>query len=246
MRRETHRNGGYTVAKGEILIVDDEPNIIRLISMYLEREGFGTLAARSGSEAIEMVTRHNPSLVILDIMLPDVDGWEVCRELRRTSDVPIIMLTAREADEDKIVGLELGADDYVTKPFVTRELIARVKAILRRVRTAPATEPETLMDIGDLTIDTAKREVKLHGETIQLRAKEYDLLAELARRPGVVFTRDKLLQDVWGYDFPGDSGTIDVHVRRLRAKLNDDSSNPTFIETVWGVGYRLKEPAKVR
>jgi DNA-binding response OmpR family regulator len=232
--------------KGEILIVDDEPNIIRLIQMYLEREGYGALSARTGGEALEMMARHTPALVILDIMLPDIDGWEVCREIRRTSDVPIIMLTAREADEDKIVGLEIGADDYVTKPFVTRELMARVKAILRRVKNSPPPDEDTLMDFGELTIDTAKREVKLGGETIQLRAKEYDLLAELARRPGVVFTRDKLLQDVWGYDFPGDSGTIDVHVRRLRAKLNDDSSNPRFIETVWGVGYRLKEPAKAR
>jgi DNA-binding response OmpR family regulator len=229
------------MSKGDILIVDDEPNIIRLIQMYLEREGYGTLSARTGGEALEIMSRQNPALVILDIMLPDVDGWEVCREIRRTSDVPIIMLTAREADEDKIVGLEIGADDYVTKPFVTRELMARVKAILRRVKTNSQTPTDTLMDFGELTIDTAKREVKLDGETIQLRAKEYDLLAELARRPGVVFTRDKLLQDVWGYDFPGDSGTIDVHVRRLRAKLNDDSSNPRFIETVWGVGYRLKE-----
>jgi DNA-binding response OmpR family regulator len=234
------------VSKGEILIVDDEPNIIRLISMYLEREGYSALAAGTGAEAIEIVQRRKPVLVILDIMLPDVDGWEVCRDIRRTNDVPIIMLTAREADEDKIVGLELGADDYVTKPFVTRELMARVKAILRRARTTTQQEPNTLMDFGELTIDTAKREVKLHGDTIQLRAKEYDLLAELARRPGVVFTRDKLLQDVWGYDFPGDSGTIDVHVRRLRAKLNDDSSNPRYIETVWGVGYRLKELVRAK
>jgi DNA-binding response OmpR family regulator len=234
------------MSRGEILIVDDEPNIIRLISMYLEREGFTAVSSRTGAEALEIVSRSAPDLVILDIMLPDVDGWEVCREIRRTSNVPIIMLTAREADEDKIVGLELGADDYVTKPFVTRELMARVKAILRRVKSAPAAEESALMDLGDLTIDTAKREVKLHGETLHLRAKEYDLLAELARRPGVVYTRDKLLHDVWGYDFPGDSGTIDVHVRRLRAKLNDDSSNPRFIETVWGVGYRLKEQARAR
>jgi DNA-binding response OmpR family regulator len=245
--RKTGWNGrGDVMSKGDILIVDDEPNIIRLIQMYLEREGFGTLSARTGGEALEIMSRQSPALVILDIMLPDVDGWEVCREIRRTSDVPIIMLTAREADEDKIVGLEIGADDYVTKPFVTRELMARVKAILRRVKTSSQTPADTLMDFGELTIDTAKREVKLDGETIQLRAKEYDLLAELARRPGVVFTRDKLLQDVWGYDFPGDSGTIDVHVRRLRAKLNDDSSNPRFIETVWGVGYRLKEPSRAR
>ena len=228
-------------AKGQILIVDDEPGIVRLISMYLEREGYSTLNARTGAQALEVVSEKAPALVILDIMLPDIDGWEVCREIRRVSDVPIIMLTAREGDEDKIVGLELGADDYVTKPFVPRELVARVKAILRRARAPVANEQDEILNFGDLTIEPAKREVRLHGEIVSLRAKEYDLLVELARRPGRVFKREQLLQDVWGYDFFGDSGTIDVHVRRLRAKLNDDSSNPRFIETVWGVGYRFKE-----
>jgi DNA-binding response OmpR family regulator len=232
------------LAKGEILIVDDEAGITRLVSMYLEREGYQTASARTGAEALEIVEANSPSLVILDIMLPDVDGWEVCKEIRRKSDVPIIMLTAREEDEDKIIGLEMGADDYVTKPFVPRELVARVKAILRRTRAAPAEDDKAKLDFGLLTIETAKREVRLEGEVITLRAKEYDLLVELARRPGVVFTREKLLQDVWGYDFFGDSGTIDVHVRRLRAKLNDDSSNPRFIETVWGVGYRFKEQGR--
>ncbi|MBV9281112.1 MAG: response regulator transcription factor [Chloroflexi bacterium] len=227
--------------KGDILIVDDEPGIVRLISMYLEREGFRTTSARTGGEALQMVAENPPALVVLDIMLPDIDGWEVCREIRRASDVPIIMLTAREGDEDKIVGLEIGADDYVTKPFVPRELVARVKAILRRARQAPVETSDEVLDFGELRIDTARREVRLNGDAVTLRAKEYDLLLELARRPGVVFSREKLLQDVWGYDFFGDSGTIDVHVRRLRAKLHDDSSKPRFIETVWGVGYRLKE-----
>ena len=228
--------------RGEILVVDDEPGISRLIAMYLEREGFQTVSVRTGAEALQAVAGNSPALVILDIMLPDVDGWEVCREIRRSSDVPIIMLTAREGDEDKIVGLEIGADDYVTKPFVPRELVARVKAILRRARPPQSTDNgEKVLDFGALTIDPAKREVRLNGELLTLRAKEYDLLLELARKPGVVFSREKLLQDVWGYDFFGDSGTIDVHVRRLRAKLNDDSSNPRFIETVWGVGYRFKE-----
>src|SRR5947209_19945501 len=187
------------------------------------------------------MSNGSPALVVLDIMLPDIDGWEVCREIRRTSDVPIIMLPAREGDEDKIVGLEIGADDYVTKPFVPRELVARVKAILRRARAPAANEQEEILNFGDLIIEPAKREVRLHGDVVSLRAKEYDLLVELARRPGRVFKREQLLQDVWGYDFFGDSGTIDVHVRRLRAKLNDDSSNRRFIETVWGVGYRFKE-----
>lgn len=230
------------MSKSQILIVDDEPGIVRLISMYLEREGFETTSAKSGAEALEAVQRGTPALVVLDLMLPDIDGWEVCREIRRTSDIPIIMLTAREGDEDKIEGLELGADDYVTKPFVPRELVARVKAILRRGRSgATYAEDTNRLNLGVLTIDTDKREVRLEGEIISLRAKEYDLLAELARRPGVVFRRETLLQDVWGYEYYGDSGTIDVHVRRLRAKLHDDSSNPRFIETVWGVGYRLKE-----
>ena len=229
------------MSKGQVLIVDDEPGIIRLISMYLEREGFQATSARTGAEALELVAGQTPALVILDIMLPDIDGWEVCRELRRTSDVPIIMLTAREGDEDKIVGLEIGADDYVTKPFVPRELVARVKAILRRARAAPADDGDEVLHFGELEIEPAKREVRLDGENITLRAKEYDLLLKLASRPGRVFKREELLQDVWGYDFFGDSGTIDVHVRRLRAKLNDDSSNPRFIETVWGVGYRMKE-----
>src|SRR5579875_1828187 len=224
------------MAKGEVLIVDDEPGIRRLIALYLEREGFATSAVGSGAEALELVKRSMPALIILDIMLPDIDGWEVCREVRRTSDVPIIMLTAREGDEDKIVGLEIGADDYVTKPFVPRELVARVRAILRRTRAPQPESDATFLDFGDLTIDTGKREVRLNGQVIQLRAKEYDLLAKLASKPGWVFKREQLLQDVWGYDFYGDSGTIDVHVRRLRAKLNDSSSHPRFIETVWGVG----------
>ncbi|HEV3313064.1 MAG TPA: response regulator transcription factor [Chloroflexota bacterium] len=230
-------------SKGQILVVDDEPNIARLIRMYLDREGFETVVASSGAEALARVASHKPALVILDIMLPDVDGLEVCREIRRESGVPIIMLTAREGDEDKIVGLELGADDYVTKPFVPRELVARVKAILRRSSKLGENTGRRgeVLDFGELKIEPDRREVWLDGKSILLRAKEYDLLTELARRPGIVFTREQLLQNVWGYDFLGDSGTIDVHVRRLRAKLDDDSSNPRFIETVWGVGYRFKD-----
>jgi two-component system response regulator ResD len=232
------------VSEGSILIVDDEPGIVRLITMYLERAGFQTSSARTGAEALTAVRSAAPALVVLDIMLPDIDGWEVCREIRAASDVPIVMLTARESDEDKIVGLELGADDYVTKPFKPRELVARVKAVLRRARTTPADTEGRTLDFGELTINLDKREVRLNEQLVTLRVKEYDLLVELAGKPGFVFKREQLLQDVWGYDFFGDSGTIDVHVRRLRAKLNDDSSNPRFIETVWGVGYRLKEPSR--
>lgn len=232
------------MSDGNILIVDDEPGIVRLISMYLEREGFHTSSARTGADALAVIRRSAPNLVVLDIMLPDIDGWEVCREVRAMSDVPIVMLTARESDEDKIVGLELGADDYVTKPFKPRELVARVKAVLRRTRSVPIEFDGRTLDFGELTINLDKREVRLNSEVVALRVKEYDLLVELASKPGFVFKREQLLQDVWGYDFFGDSGTIDVHVRRLRAKLNDDSSNPRFIETVWGVGYRLKEPSR--
>lgn len=231
------------MARGEILVVDDEPNIAQLIRMYLDREGFETSVATTGAEALARVEQRRPALVILDIMLPDIDGFEVCREIRRGSSIPIIMLTAREGDEDKIAGLELGADDYVAKPFVPRELVARVKTILRR--TAKPADPGArrgeVIDLGPLRIEPDRREVWLEGDAISLRAKEYDLLTELARRPGIVFSREQLLQNVWGYDFIGDSGTIDVHVRRLRAKLGDDSSNPRFIETVWGVGYRFKD-----
>jgi DNA-binding response OmpR family regulator len=229
--------------RAEILIVDDEPNIARLIRMYLDREGYNTSIATTGAEAIARVAQQRPSLIILDLMLPDINGMEVCAEIRRESQVPIIMLTAREGDEDKISGLEGGADDYLTKPFVPRELMARVKAILRRAGASaddPVREGEVL-DLGALRIEPDRREVTLEGQQITLRAKEYDLLTELARRPGIVFTREHLLQNVWGYDFIGDSGTIDVHIRRLRAKLGDDSSNPRFIETVWGVGYRFKD-----
>lgn len=229
------------MSKPEILVVDDEPGIVRLIQMYLDREGFVTVTATTGADALVQVKDVKPALIILDIMLPDIDGWEVCREIRRTNDVPIIMLTAREADEDKIVGLELGADDYLTKPFVPRELVARVKAILRRSGKQSSQSDGEVIELGELKIEPDRREVWLNGEPIQLRAKEYDLLTQLARKPGIVFSREQLLQTVWGYDFLGDSGTIDVHVRRLRAKLNDDSSNPRYIETVWGVGYRFKD-----
>jgi len=241
--RNNYMTNPVSPTKADILVVDDEPNIARLIRMYLDREGYNTTLASSGAEALARVQRQTPSLVILDIMLPDIDGMEVCREIRRTSSVPIIMLTAREGDEDKVGGLELGADDYVTKPFVPRELVARVKAILRRANKPPdpAARRGEVLDLGPLRIEPDRREAWLEGESIPLRAKEYDLLTELARRPGIVFSREQLLQNVWGYDFLGDSGTIDVHVRRLRAKLGDDSSNPRFIETVWGVGYRFKD-----
>lgn len=219
-----------------ILIVDDEINIIDLTRLYLEREGFQVDSATDGAQALEKIRDLKPALVVLDIMLPEVDGFEVCRQTRATSDVPIIMLTARDDDVDKIVGLEIGADDYLTKPFNPRELIARVKAILRRVDRAPQVG-ETPVQIGDVIIDPAGREVLVAGESVPLRAKEFDLLLTLAEHKGIVLKREQLLNLVWGYDFLGQTRTVDVHIAHLRKRLS--GSSIVQIETVTGVGYKL-------
>ncbi|UCF60393.1 MAG: response regulator transcription factor [Anaerolineaceae bacterium] len=219
-----------------ILVVDDEANIIDLTSLYLEREGFQVDSATDGAQALEKIRDLEPALIVLDIMLPEVDGFEVCRQTRATSDVPIIMLTARDDDVDKIVGLELGADDYLTKPFNPRELVARVKAILRRVDRAPQIG-EGPIHIGDVVIDAAGREVTVAGEPVSLRAKEFDLLLTLAEHKGIVLKREQLLNLVWGYDFLGQTRTVDVHIAHLRKRLS--GSNIVHIETVTGVGYKL-------
>jgi DNA-binding response OmpR family regulator len=220
-----------------VLVVDDESNIVELVRLYLEKEGYSVVAAGDGVKALEMYERHAPDLVVLDVMLPRMDGFEVCRELRRRGDVPILMLTARSEDYDAIVGLELGADDYVTKPFNPRALVARVKAILRRTEaTARGIRP---IGVGSLRIDPRRREASVGDRDLRLRAREFDLLAALARDPGVVLTRDALLEDVWGTDFPGETRTIDVHIAELRKKLGSDGPE---IETVRGVGYRLVPP----
>ena len=217
-----------------ILVVDDEANIVELAKLYLEREGFGVAAAYDGQAALTRVEHDPPALMILDLMLPKVDGYEVCRRVRLRSDLPIIMLTARDEDVDKIVGLELGADDYLTKPFNPRELVARVKAILRRSeRTA---SPTKAIRIGDLTIDAARREVMVAGQPIDLRTKEFDCLLCLAEHKGFVLSREKLLELAWGYDFAGQTRTVDVHVAHLRKKINHSTAQ---IETVTGVGYKL-------
>ena len=223
-----------------ILIVDDEQRIIDLATMYLKPDGFRVLSATSGTAARRMILRDKPSLVVLDLMLPGMDGLEVCRRVREESDVPIIMLTARSEDIDKIVGLELGADDYMTKPFNPRELLARIRAILRRADRVDAAEdaPEPIQ-IGNLLIDPRRRRVEVGGAVVDLRMKEFDLLQVLAENKGVVFSRDKLLNVVWGYDFGGQTRTVDVHVAHLRHKLQ---GMDLAIETVWGVGYRLDEP----
>jgi len=222
------------MGKETILLVDDERNIVDLARMYLEQESFKVEAAYDGQTALDKIKSLQPALVVLDLMLPVVDGWEVCRRVRSASDVPIIMLTARDDDVDKIVGLELGADDYLTKPFNPRELVARIKAILRRAGHAPAgTKPITL---SDLVVDPARREVTVKGQPVELRTKEFDLLLVLAENRGLVLSRDKLLELAWGYDFAGQTRTVDVHVAHLRDKLAGCSVQ---IETVWGVGYKL-------
>ncbi|HEY66696.1 MAG TPA: response regulator transcription factor [Thermoflexia bacterium] len=221
-----------------ILVVDDETHIVELARMYLEQEGFRVQSANDGARALEMIARQPPALMVLDLMLPEVDGWEVCRRVRGgkvAPDLPIIMLTARDDDVDKIVGLELGADDYMTKPFNPRELVARVKAILRRTRRAA--RPQAPVHVGDLTIDPARHEVTIAGQPVELRPKEFDLLLTLAEHRGLVLSREQLLNLVWGYDFYGETRTVDVHIAHLRKKLAGSSS--VEIETVLGVGYKL-------
>lgn len=219
-----------------ILLVDDEPSIIQLARMYLEREGFRTESVNDGEAALQAVAQRHPALVVLDVMLPKLDGFDVCRRLRASqSDVPILMLTARDEDIDKILGLELGADDYLTKPFNPRELVARVKAILRRGNRTGSDSANPLQ-IGDLTIDPARREVRLDSRALELRTQEFDLLLTLAEHHGFVLSREQILQKAWGFDFYGQTRTVDVHVAHLRRKIEGSSVK---IETVTGVGYKL-------
>jgi DNA-binding response OmpR family regulator len=217
-----------------VLVVDDERNIVQLVHLYLSKDGFRVESASSGREAIDKVRTLRPDLVVLDLMLPELDGLEVCRRLRKDGDLPIIMLTARAEDVDKIVGLEVGADDYLTKPFNPRELVARVKAVLRRYELGQT--PTRVLRCADLEIDLDRREVRVGDRSVELRPKEFDLLAALAAKPGVVYERDRLLQLAWGYDYFGDTRTVDVHVTWLREKL---SRSKAKIQTVWGVGYKL-------
>lgn len=221
-----------------ILVVDDEPHIIELAELYLKNEGYRVLSATDGAQALEMVESERPALVVLDLMLPEVDGWEVCRRVRAKGHLPIIMLTARSDDVDKIVGLELGADDYVTKPFNPRELVARVKAVLRRAETMSSKQgdAEGVIKAGPLTIDPARREARLGDRSLELRTKEFDLLRVLVEHRGMVLRREQLLDLAWGFDFYGETRTVDVHVAHLRQRLGN---GPVVIETVWGVGYKL-------
>ena len=218
----------------KILIIDDEVNIIELTKLYLEREGFQVEGATKGQDGLTMFVTTNPDLIILDIMLPDIDGFDVCRQIRAKSKVPIFMLSARREDVDKIIGLELGADDYLAKPFNPHELVARVKAILRRVQTE--VEPQQVIDIFGIHIDILKREVVINNEVLKLRTKEFDLLTVFAQNPEVVLSRERLLNQVWGYDYYGETRTVDVHVNHLRDKLEGSTAD---IETFRGTGYKL-------
>jgi len=227
----------------KILVVDDEKPIADILQFNLKKEGFEVYCAYDGNEAIEKVEEIQPDLVLLDIMLPQRDGMEVCREVRKKYDMPIIMLTAKDSEIDKVLGLELGADDYVTKPFSTRELIARVKANLRRVSSAAEEEKETNeIEVGSLIIHPDAYIVSKRGEMIELTHREFELLFYLAKHIGQVMTREHLLQTVWGYDYYGDVRTVDVTVRRLREKIEDNPSHPTWIVTRRGVGYYLRNP----
>jgi two-component system, OmpR family, alkaline phosphatase synthesis response regulator PhoP len=220
-----------------ILVVDDEANIRDLARLYLEKEGYQVRLAQDGAQALRLAKEHEPALIVLDLMLPELDGWEVCRRVRADSNVPILMLTARDDDIDKIVGLEMGADDYLTKPFNPRELVARVRAILRRVNSsASGSSPHESRQVGNVTIDPGSREVTAAGRRISLRTKEFDLLLTLADHQNIVLSRDQLLDLVWGYEFSGQTRTVDVHIGHLREKLSGSSLS---IETVWGMGYKL-------
>ena len=220
-----------------VLVVDDEPTIREVVVRYLEREGYDTLEAGDGLEARNLLENSTPHLVVLDLMLPGMDGLELCRWIRSNSDLPVIMLTARGEEADRIVGLELGADDYVTKPFSPRELVARVRSVLRRAQAeTPVSEH---LSFTALELDAGSREVTRHGSEIKLTAKEFDLLWFVASNPRQVFSRDQLMDRVWGYTAALDTGTVTVHIRRLREKIEADPSKPEFLQTVWGVGYRF-------
>ena len=222
----------------KVLVVDDEEHIVELARIYLTREGYEVEGVGDGSQALARFGQIKPDLVVLDIMLPGADGLEICKEIRKQSQVPIIMLTARDEVTDKVVGLEVGADDYLTKPFHPQELVARAKALLRRARLEP--DAPKLIRAGKLEVDLERHEVRHEQAKVQLRPKEFDLLTLLARYPGRVFQRSELLDLVWGYDFPGYTRTVDVHVQQLREKLAAAGVTAPSIETVWGVGYRLE------
>ena len=226
--------------KKTVLLVDDEKTLVKALKFNLEKEGFQVEEAFDGEEALEKAFNLNPDIIILDLMLPGLDGFEVCREIRKKEEIPIIMLTAKGEDIDKVLGLELGADDYMTKPFNPRELVARIKAILRR----SSVKDESLrkqIQIGSMQIDLLQQRVRLGEQEIDLTAKEFALLSYLASNAGRVYSREQLLEQIWGYNYYGDARTVDVHIRHLREKIEEDPSNPQLILTVWGTGYKFRE-----
>jgi DNA-binding response OmpR family regulator len=229
-----------TMAQPRVLVVDDEPMVTEVVERYLLRDGFDVTTAADGDQALALARSWLPDLIVLDVMLPGKDGFEVCRSLRRDSQVPIIMLTARGEETDRIVGLEIGADDYLVKPFSPRELVARIKAILRRSATQNERQETDLLRIQDLAINPRTRGVEANGRAVSLTAKEFDLLYFLAAHPGQVFSREQLMNNVWDYTFAGDPSTVTVHVRRLREKIEPDPLRPKYVKTVWGVGYKFE------
>lgn len=223
----------------KVLVVDDDINIVKLIKLYLEKEDYEVVTANNGREALEIYNREDPSIIVLDIMMPELDGNSVCREIRKTSNVPIIMLTAKGETFDKVLSLELGADDYIVKPFDPKELTARIKAILRRSETKNTTSDDKIVKFDKLEVNLVNYELKIDGRVLEIPPKELELLYFLASNPNRVFTREQLLEEVWGFDYFGDSRTVDVHIKRLREKLEGTEAN-WQLKTVWGVGYKFE------
>ena len=236
---------GVVLRRRSILLVEDEESIIEPLAAALAREGFDAHPARTAAEALELAATLEPDLVLLDAMLPDGSGFDVLRELRRTSRVPVVMLTARGEEADRVVGLELGADDYVVKPFSAREVAARIRAVLRRAEAAPPASPPAALEVGAVRLDPARREVAVGGLPVELARKEFDLLELLMREAGTVLTRERLIEDVWDTNWFGSTKTLDVHVAALRKKLGDDPASPRYLRTVRGVGFRFAAPEEV-
>ena len=227
------------MANEKILIVDDDKNICELLRLYLEKEGYTTCLAHDGQAAIDTFTAEKPDLVLLDVMMPKLDGWEVCRRIRAAGDTPVIMLTAKGETFDKVLGLELGADDYVVKPFDSKEVVARIKAVLRRCNATAQEDTGGRIEYDNFSLDMSRYELKIGGKVVEAPPKELELLSFLASHPNRVFTRDQLLDEVWGFEYYGDSRTIDVHIKRLREKL-EGASDQWGLKTVWGVGYKFE------
>ena len=223
----------------KIMIVDDDRNICELLRLYIEKDGFDAVIAHNGREALALLEKEKPDLMVLDVMMPELDGWQVCREVRKSSDIPIIMLTAKSETFDKVLGLELGADDYVTKPFDSKEIVARIKAVLRRTGSKQSASDVKEVNFDKLSVNLTRYELKVNGTPVDTPPKELELLFHLASNPNRVYTRDQLLDEVWGFEYYGDSRTVDVHVKRLREKL-EGVSDKWSLKTVWGVGYKFE------